>query len=147
MFDRVKNIFKSEKSVLHEVFISYSTLDKEWADDVCNVLESNGFKCWIAPRDLVPGENYVEAIFEAIKSAKVLVVVFSRHSNESKYVVHEVSAAFDHHVKVIPLKIDDSMPSDKMEFFLSRIMWIDAYHDKANAFELLVDAIRRLLRD
>ncbi|MFP4660789.1 MAG: TIR domain-containing protein [Halanaerobiales bacterium] len=36
----------------HDVFISYSTRDKHVADAVCNALEYNKIRCWIAPRDI-----------------------------------------------------------------------------------------------
>ena len=39
----------------HDVFISYSTADKTAADAVCAILEGNGVRCWIAPRDIMRG--------------------------------------------------------------------------------------------
>ena len=148
MFENVKNIFKKgDKSLPHEVFISYSTMDKEFADEVCQLLESNGFKCWIGPRDLPSGVNYAETIINAIKSSRVFVILFSKHANESQYVNQEITVAFQSEIKVIPVRIDDSLPYNELEFYLSRLRWIDAYYDKPKAFELLVESIRKLLRD
>ena len=42
----------------NDVFISYSSTDKAAADAVCATLESRGIGCWIAPRDILPGEDY-----------------------------------------------------------------------------------------
>jgi hypothetical protein len=42
----------------HDVFVSYSSRDKAIADSVVHWLESAGVRCWIAPRDPVPGRNY-----------------------------------------------------------------------------------------
>ena len=39
----------------HDVFISYSAKDKTTADGVCATLEAKGIRCWIAPRDILPG--------------------------------------------------------------------------------------------
>ncbi len=38
----------------HDVFISHSAKDKATADAVCAVLEAEGIRCWIAPRDVLP---------------------------------------------------------------------------------------------
>lgn len=38
-----------------EVFISYSSLNKNIADAVCARLESDGVRCWYAPRDITLG--------------------------------------------------------------------------------------------
>jgi hypothetical protein len=39
----------------HDVFVSYSSDDKPTADAVCATLENKGIRCWIAPRDILPG--------------------------------------------------------------------------------------------
>ena len=51
----------------HDVFISYSSQDKPSADAICATLESKQVRCWIAPRDVLPGVDYAEALIEAIK--------------------------------------------------------------------------------
>jgi TIR domain len=38
-------------------FISYASQDKPVADAVCQALERAGMACWIAPRNVVPGES------------------------------------------------------------------------------------------
>jgi hypothetical protein len=54
----------------HDVFISYSSRDKPTADAVCAALESHGIRCWIAPRDVLPGMEWGEAIVNAIHDSK-----------------------------------------------------------------------------
>ena len=39
----------------HEVFISYSSKNKNAAVAICHILEENEIKCWMAPRDIPPG--------------------------------------------------------------------------------------------
>ena len=46
----------------HDVFISYAQEDKPVADAVCALLESKRVRCWIAPRDVLAGQEYAEAI-------------------------------------------------------------------------------------
>ena len=39
-----------------DVFISYATEDKRIADAPCAAIEARGFRCWMAPRALPPGD-------------------------------------------------------------------------------------------
>ena len=42
------------------IFISFSSKDQEIAETICQVLEARGLDCWIAARDVRPGENFQE---------------------------------------------------------------------------------------
>ena len=55
----------------HDVFISHSAKDKVTADAVCAMLESEGVRCWIAPRDVLPSMEWSEAIIDAMFADKV----------------------------------------------------------------------------
>ncbi len=110
----------------HEVFVSYSHHDKPIADAVVAWLESASLRCWAAPRDVVPGADWGGAIIDAIKGAKLMVVVFSQHSNASNQVLREVERAVNRGIPIIPFKIDAAAPSGSMEYFLSTPHWLDA---------------------
>ena len=69
--------------VAHDVFISYSSKDKAAADAACNVLERNGVRVWIAPRDILPGVGWAESLINAISNARVMVLVYSSNANAS----------------------------------------------------------------
>jgi len=60
-----------------KIFISYSTANKDLTDKVCSEFESAGLVCWMAPRDIMPGADWAEAIIDAIDEAKTMVVVFT----------------------------------------------------------------------
>ena len=72
------------------VFISYSSRDSAAARRICVALEQRGCPCWIANRDVGAGENYQEAIVRAIEQARVMVLVFSANSNESREIDKEL---------------------------------------------------------
>lgn len=110
----------------HDVFISYSQKNKNTADAVCNALENNDIRCWIAPRDILPGKEWGEAIVTAISEAKVMVLIFSSASNESQQVLREVERAVNKNVKIIPFRIEDIVPTKSMEYFLYSTHWLDA---------------------
>lgn len=109
-----------------EVFISYSSKELKIAEDVCNYLEQKGTGCWIAPRNILPGAEYGEAIIDAIANSKVIVLIFSENSNSSQHVLREVERAVSKNVPIIAYKIDAATPSKSMEYFLLTNQWIDA---------------------
>jgi len=130
----------------HDVFISYADPDKPIADAVCSTLERRGVRCWIAPRDVLPGEIWVKAIIEAIHASPVMVVVFSSKSNESQQVMREVERAVNQGLVIIPFRIEAVLPSENMEYFLSSTHWLDAMTPPLeNHIESLADTVQKFI--
>jgi len=111
----------------HDVFISHSSKDKTVADAVCATLEAAGIRCWIAPRDILPGANWGEAIIDALSTSKALVLIFSANSNTSWQVVREVERAISKTIPVIPFRIEKVPLSGAMEYYISTAHWLDAF--------------------
>jgi tetratricopeptide (TPR) repeat protein len=116
----------SPPPIPHDVFISYSSRDKPIADAVCASLEAKGNRCWVAPRDVLPGTNYPRAIVEAIESSRVMVLIFSSHSNDSPHVVRELTHAVSKGVIIIPFRIENIQPSKDMVYLIGIPHWLDA---------------------
>lgn len=130
----------------HDVFISHSTQDKVVADAVCAALEAEKIRCWIAPRDIKSGESWAEAITDALKKSKLMVLIFSDHSNQSKQVTNELTLAVNAKATVVPLKIEDISPSKIMEYYLTGAHWLDAMNPPTEAqITRLVDTVKRNL--
>jgi hypothetical protein len=110
----------------HDVFISYSTEDKPAADAVCAILESNGVRCWVAPRDILPGADWGESIVDGIRASRVMLLVFSNNANKSKQIKREVELAADGGVTIVPLRIENTLPTESFKYFLGNIHWLDA---------------------
>jgi hypothetical protein len=110
----------------HDVFISYSSRDKTVADSMCAKLERENIRCWIAPRDVPPGQTWPAALVEAIGHARVFVLILSNGSNNSAQVLREVGEALDKGIPVIPFRIEDVIPSKEMGYYLRGIHWLDA---------------------
>jgi hypothetical protein len=53
------------------VFISYASHDAAVAQNVCAALETAGFPCWIAPRNVMPGTMYADGIVHAIDESSI----------------------------------------------------------------------------
>jgi TIR domain len=110
----------------HDVFISYSQKDKPTADAVCTALEVANIRCWIAPRDATPGLNWGGSIIRAISHSRIMVLVFSHHANNSEQVLREVERAVSKGVIIVPFRIEEVLPSENMEYYLSAPHWLDA---------------------
>jgi len=126
-----------------DVFISYASQDKAAAESVCKALEGAGLVCWIAPRDVVPGESFAGAIVHAIDATKLIVLVLSEHSANSQHVLREVERASSKRHPLIAFRIDLApMPAD-FEYFLNTSQWLDASNSGAkHALPRLVDAVK-----
>jgi hypothetical protein len=112
--------------VSFDVFISYASKDKIVADAVCARLEAAGIRCWIAPRDIVAGTSYGEAIIDAIHGAKVMVLVFSSSANASGHIPKEVERAVSNGVAILPFRIEDVAPGKSLDYFIGSVHWLDA---------------------
>jgi hypothetical protein len=112
--------------VSFDVFVSYASKDKVIADAVCARLEASGIRCWIAPRDIVAGTSYGEAIIDAIHGAKVMVLVFSSSANASGHIPKEVERAVSSGVAILPFRIEDVAPGKSLDYFIGSVHWLDA---------------------
>jgi Tfp pilus assembly protein PilF len=111
----------------HDVFISHSSKDKLAADAACAVLEGEGIRCWIAPRDITPGAEWSASIIDAIGEVKVFVLLFSQHANESHQIQREVELAVSRGIPILPVRLERVSPSRSLGFFISTQHWLDAF--------------------
>lgn len=129
-----------------DAFISYASDDKDVADAICDALEQREMRCWIAPRDILPGAPWAGAIVEGIESSRLFVLVFSSRSNLSPQVLREVESAVSKRIPIITFRIEDVAPSKDMEYFIKVTHWLDACSGRPeDHLELLVDAAARVI--
>lgn len=129
-----------------DVFISHSSKDTQIANGLVHTLEEQGLRCWIAPRDITPGTDYDRAIVEGIRASRVLVLIFSGHSNESADVAHEVRTALKAQLPVVPFRIQDVPLSDALEYHLGAAHWLDAVSPPMELrFQELASALKAIL--
>lgn len=129
------------------VFVSYSTQDSAVARLVVEALEQTGIRCWMAPRDVVPGVAYAGQIIHAIDAAKIIVLVLSQSSADSPHVLREIERAASKRHAIVSLRIDQApLPAD-FEYFLNSSHWLDASDGNAATFlPPLVSAVQRAVR-
>lgn len=89
------------------VFVSYSREDQQFAKRVITLLEEAGFNVWWDGQ-LKPGVTYVETTEEALESAEVVVVLWSKVSIASNWVRDEAMSGRERNC-LVPVSIDGSI--------------------------------------
>jgi hypothetical protein len=128
------------------VFISYASQDQKVAGTICSALEARGLPCWIASRNIGPGENFQESIVQALRSAQVMLLVFSSNANNSNEIKKEIVLAGQHHVTVVPVRVEDVAPNDALAYEFATRQWIDLFKDWEKEIERLAEQISAILR-
>lgn len=87
-----------------DIFISYKREDRPTAEQLSRALQQLGFEVWW-DFELLSGENFRKAIRAIIDQCKVAVVVWSKTSAESSFVLDEASYAL-RLGRLCPVRID-----------------------------------------
>lgn len=105
---------------MSDIFVSYSSKDRERAGIVARALEARGWSVWW-DRTIPPGRQYDDVIEEALAEARVVVVLWSKASSTSTWVKNEASDAVGKKA-LIPAIIEDEV---KIPFEFRRIQAAD----------------------
>ena len=96
-----------------DFFISYTREDLDWAKQVVEILERNGYTTYCQYKDSPPGEDFIDWINEAIRVSRNFIVIWSNAANASDYCKEECKIAYDRKIKkqiglLLPLYINDA---------------------------------------
>ncbi len=89
----IKSLHSLVAKGYHSCFISYSTLDQEFAERLHADLQAKGVRCWFAAHDIRGGRKIHEQIDEAIRLHDKLLLILSEHSMASDWVKEELARA------------------------------------------------------
>jgi hypothetical protein len=109
------------------IFLSYSTTDRAFADDLLRRLEAKGVRVWMAPRDVRPGSDYSESIQDAIETSAAVVALVSGEANRSRHVRAEIEIAFSCGKPLFPVRFSDVTPAKGLALFLGLGHWTDLF--------------------
>jgi hypothetical protein len=76
-----------------DIFISYAREDRDWVLRFADGLAQRDWSLWRDERDIEIGKHYDKVIDDALKSAKRVIVVWSRASVKSNWVAAEAAEA------------------------------------------------------
>ena len=118
-----------------KLFISYSSKNQKIANALCEYLERQGIRCWIAPRDIPSASNYAGEITRAIKSAEQVLLLYSKDACKSVHVKNEINLAINNAKSILPYCLDDSPYDDDLEYYLSTRQRIASCGDQDRDFQ------------
>lgn len=99
----------------------------------------------MAPRDVVPGQDYDIQLDQAIQDSLAFISLISSESNTSRYVKSEVELAFSCRKPIFPVRIADVQPARGLQLYLRTAHWADAFGaQEERGFESLARSLRRL---
>ncbi|HMO75329.1 MAG TPA: TIR domain-containing protein [Sphingopyxis sp.] len=107
-----------------KLFVSHHSSKFEVALHVERALARHDVDCWIAPRDVEPGEAFDSAILGAIRDGAGVLLLFCSQSDKSPHVKRELILADSAHKAIIPLRLEEIVPND-LAYHLASAQWID----------------------
>jgi hypothetical protein len=110
-----------------DVFISYKTEDKEAAERLCAALEREDISCWMAPRDIPPGQEWAASIVDGLQRSKSFVLLLSSHSVAAKQISREAELADKQNIPIITFRLEDVQPPRELLYFLGNIQWLEGF--------------------
>ena len=110
------------------------------------MLERHRVRCWIAPRDITPGEEWGAAIIKGMNGSRIMVLIFSGHANASGQVRREVERAISRGMSVLPVRSRERPPRRGDGVCPGHTHWLDAFTPPLERqLELLARSVKTLL--
>lgn len=129
-----------------DVFVSYTTADKEIAYQIVEFLEKNNIQCFVAPRDIDPGTPYASNLTRAISETNASILVASKAINASNHVLNELDIMVAQNKMILPYFIEDFEMNDDYRYYLGRTQRIIAYPNAVESYyPKIIDAIAPIL--
>ncbi len=94
------------------IFLSHSSVDKEFTKELHKILKQNGIESWIDEAEIKIGDSLLQKISEGIKKADYVAIILSPHSMKSHWVERELEMAVNQEIeqgktKVLPILIEN----------------------------------------
>ena len=97
-----------------KVFISYSSIDEIYANNVHKMLTEADIECFLASDNIKGGEDWEPQIFKRLLNSNFFILMLSENFLKSIWCNQEAGIAFlqykHNDVPLIPIKIDDTEP-------------------------------------
>ena len=127
----------NDQTATLKAFISYSTINKQIAGQIKEILDDYNIGSFLAHEDIGVSEKWKDCIVEELKSCHVFVPLLSKEFIQSEWAPQEIGFAFSRSsILIIPLSVDDTVPFG----FISHIQGKQIVHEHIQP-ELLIDPI------
>jgi hypothetical protein len=114
-------------TIPHEVFLSHSSLDRQFADDLAAMMRRHGVPVWYSQTNIMGAQQWQDEIGAALRRCDWFMVVLSPQSVNSMWVKRELSYALDQgrlENRIIPVRHQPA-DYDQLHWTLSILQAID----------------------
>jgi hypothetical protein len=129
--------------IMNDIFVSYSRLDKLFAEKLVISLEKKGYSVWWDNK-IVGGERFDNVITQALNDAKCVIVIWSKQSVGSEWVLGEAEEARKKG-RLVPVLIDSTdVPIEYRRIqHINLVNWDGSSEN--TQFNSLIDSIKNML--
>ncbi len=124
-----------------DIFVSYASEDRDRILLLVEALESQGWSVWW-DRELITGPSFDDKIEEALDEARCVVVGWSEHSIQSRWVRTEANEGLERGI-LVPALIDDVRPP--LAFRIAQTANLIGWPSVRGEIDSLIGGIRELL--
>lgn len=126
-----------------QIFISYARKDQKEVYPIVDMLERNGFKCWIDKNGIESGDQFKRVIISAINESDVFLYMLSDNAVNSEWVRKEYGHAKRKEKRIIPIFLKGASGNDEIMFDWDEIDHVDISKEGWN--EKLVRDLNRIV--
>src|SRR5262245_26167388 len=101
------------------IFVSYSSKDRAFVDQLANELRKQGHIVWIDFEGIRGGEQWKQSIADALHPSRVVLLVLSPDSIISEWVEEEIRTGLELQKTIIPLllrPLEGEIPQQNINF-------------------------------
>lgn len=110
-------------------FASYSRKDRDRVDEIIGAIQREGLPVWLDRIDIGGGATWPEAIVQAIRGARAVIVFCSSNAFDSDNVLREVNLAANYEKPLLPILLEPASVPDSFFYYLSTRQIIDLSSD------------------
>lgn len=125
---------------MKDIFISYAHEDRETARELAGLLEESSLSVWWDPQ-LRAGEDFAKIIEQTLQHVRCVIVLWSRHSVDSRWVRAEANEGLRLE-KLVPVLLDESTPPLIFRALHTVRLEPSDLHAASSGLQKLIDDIR-----
>jgi hypothetical protein len=132
---------------MSDIFVSYSTEDRERARPIVDALTQKGWSVFW-DRDVPPGKQWDDLLHVQLEQARCIVVLWSQYSIKSEWVRHEAGIGRFRHI-LVPVLLDDdpnvtaAIPAALRTIQIAKLVGLP--HASATDFAPLISSVSQTL--
>lgn len=136
--------------IVADVFISYSSHDRQKVLEIETCLKEAGITAWFDRNFIDGGDNYGPSIVNGIRNSKAILLMCSAASMRSRNVRQEIMLAWKYEKPYLPLLIDDYLLSlngfpEQVEYWLEGSQWIEVLESPCSSWrQQVIKSLQKL---